>query len=226
MINNYHLCNEDQHEAVKSFINEIKNNCDISNEYCEGEKLRKTLIEKIKDLFPTDLQDDVVNVCLGNDSYISREWQKVKNEKSNDNKDKLVLDIMNTIKDQIYGSDTCEEALQKVISYQKDGKAQVLPIFDKEKQEICCFVEKDILMEKICGDSEKHLSGIIHSFLHQIRHEEVDTKTVGYISESKTLSQVKDIMDAVPDCNYLFVTENGKQNEKVIGWVSRNLLIN
>ncbi|MEK7991544.1 MAG: hypothetical protein VSS52_011105 [Thiotrichaceae bacterium] len=47
----------------------------------------------------------------------------------------------------------------------------------------------------------------------------------GVVSEKSTLADAKSIMDKVPNCKDVFVTENGKQNEDVIGWVTNAIIV-
>ncbi len=47
----------------------------------------------------------------------------------------------------------------------------------------------------------------------------------GFVSPDATLAGAKQIMDKIPKCGDVFVTQTGKATEPIIGWVTDNLII-
>ena len=54
---------------------------------------------------------------------------------------------------------------------------------------------------------------------------ELFKKSFGFVSERATLAEVKAAMDSIPHCSDIFVTQNGKANEPIIGWITENRII-
>ncbi|MCV6637648.1 hypothetical protein [Candidatus Albibeggiatoa sp. nov. NOAA] len=47
----------------------------------------------------------------------------------------------------------------------------------------------------------------------------------GVVSEKSTLADAKSVMDKVPNCKDVFVTQNGNLNEEVMGWVTNAIIV-
>lgn len=47
----------------------------------------------------------------------------------------------------------------------------------------------------------------------------------GVVSQDSTLADVKDKMDSIPDCKDVFVTQTGKEDEPILGWITNSIII-
>jgi hypothetical protein len=80
-------------------------------------------------------------------------------------------------------------------------------LFDKYfvKMTLAASKLEDLTLADMSGDSE--LGNLL-------------AKSFGTIKESSNLAEVKHLIDNVPNCQDVFVTENGDPNSKVIGWIT------
>lgn len=47
----------------------------------------------------------------------------------------------------------------------------------------------------------------------------------GVVSEKSTLADAKSVMDKIPNCKDVFVTQNGNINEEVLGWITNAIIV-
>lgn len=49
-------------------------------------------------------------------------------------------------------------------------------------------------------------------------------EAVGYVSEKATVADARSVMGSIKNCNDVFVTKNGKPDERAVGWLTNTLL--
>jgi hypothetical protein len=58
-----------------------------------------------------------------------------------------------------------------------------------------------------------------------IEAQQLFKSSFGFASADATLADAKQIMDKIPKCGDVFVTQTGKPTEPIVGWVTDNLII-
>jgi hypothetical protein len=77
-------------------------------------------------------------------------------------------------------------------------------------------------------DIEKNTDDLIFSDMEEMASNAVKTmmyKGFNFISENSTLLDAKKAMDAIPECQDVFITKNGKPTEPILGLVTNNNIL-
>jgi hypothetical protein len=65
----------------------------------------------------------------------------------------------------------------------------------------------------------------IEDLLQDPKFQKRSETSFGMVSQDSTLADVKDVMDSLPDCKDVFVTQTGKPDEPILGWITNAILI-
>jgi hypothetical protein len=73
------------------------------------------------------------------------------------------------------------------------------------------------------GEPLTALTGTFRDLLDVPRYKEF-VSAIGFVSEKASVDAARAKLSSVKDCNDVFVTENGKSDERAIGWLTNTLL--
>jgi hypothetical protein len=111
-----------------------------------------------------------------------------------------------------------------------------IPVFD-HKNTVKYVIHQSLIFKYIAGESVKKAESgetlkiadiTLEDFLNHPGIREIVQKSIAFVSKDATLTQAKEKMEQVKNCQDVFVTETGASNEPVIGWllnteISKNL---
>jgi hypothetical protein len=71
------------------------------------------------------------------------------------------------------------------------------------------------------GKAPASLSGLtFEDFLNEPKMKELISESMAFVPAKATLAEAKEKMESVKNCQDVFVTENGKSTEPILGWLS------
>lgn len=216
------LPDDSKESFAKNLWDSIKKDLNVA---AESNIVCIKILEKIYDLFPDKLRKIVAEACLGPD-LVSILWKDILKKGTSYSKtmeEKQVSDVMGKINVKILETDTIKSAKPIINEYLNNGiYTKFLPIFDKN-QKLHYFVKKDALTKCINSNLEKVSSEkLIEHFDGDL--DDVSSKSIPYISSDKTMLQAREIMLAT-ECKYILVTEHGKTNKKIEGWIDEQTIL-
>jgi hypothetical protein len=65
----------------------------------------------------------------------------------------------------------------------------------------------------------------VEDLLQDPKFQKRSESNFGMVSQDSTLADVKDVMDSIPDCKDVFVTQTGKPDEPILGWITNSIII-
>lgn len=63
------------------------------------------------------------------------------------------------------------------------------------------------------------------NFLTDTEFKKIARESFGTLSQESTLAEAKALMDKAPYCSDVFATENGREDGKVVGWVTNGIIL-
>jgi Mg2+/Co2+ transporter CorB len=112
--------------------------------------------------------------------------------------------------------DDGDKLLSDIIARKKFKSHNRFPIFTNKNDKILKYiVHRSVIFEYLYN---KKGGGKLEDFLRE--EEEFLIDSVGFVTETATLLDVKSKMDNRENCEDVFVTKDGKKSSEVIGWIS------
>ncbi len=107
-----------------------------------------------------------------------------------------------------------------------------LPLLDEQdclRYIIHRTVIDKFLVDKLCHpdpSSSKMIDQFtVQDLLDEPKYQRLLETNFAMVGEESTLADVKEIMDAVPECKDVFVTKTGSPEEPLMGWITNAVLI-
>lgn len=140
-------------------------------------------------------------------------------------KDKMVLpDMMKTFV-LPEGKPTSEIKLKEMYDLMK-GSITRLPVLDSNK--VVKYIIHQSMLYKFFADRSLNVNETtadpaevsFEDFLNDGQIKELISESIVFISQKATMGEAKEKMEAVKNCQDVFVTENGKSTEPILGWLT------
>jgi hypothetical protein len=138
-----------------------------------------------------------------------------------------VLSVMKPVKEikPLYLNLHGDKPLSEIIKMEEFKLFNRFPVFNSEaEKKIDCIIHRLVMIEYLyeLPEAEKTLK-TLNDFLtgnKDIREKLKDS--AGFVSETATLLDAKTEMERRENCEDVFVTQTGKNSEKVFGWITDN----
>ena len=114
-----------------------------------------------------------------------------------------------------------EKSLPEIIENETFQSYNRFPIFSNKKDRILEYMVHRLVILKFLYNEENR-SKTLNQFLTEMKIQMELKNSIGFVTETATLLDVKNEMDKHKNCKDVFVTKDGKGSSEVIGWITDN----